>query len=195
MMSTHFTVANPSEHSADPAIDELLAVRCQLGEADALDALVARWHQPLWRYVRRMAGDDDAAAELLQDVWLRVLRAMPGLRDPARLRPWLFGIARRVVMDHLRKAYAEPEREEVDMNEIANPDDVYEIAEDLAMMHEALARMPFVEREVLVLFYLHELSLNQLAEVLVVPVGTVKSRLFRARALLRREFTRRDQHD
>jgi RNA polymerase sigma-70 factor (ECF subfamily) len=195
MMSTHFTVANPSEHSADPAIDELLAVRCQLGEADALDALVARWHQPLWRYVRRMAGDDDAAAELLQDVWLRVLRAMPGLRDPARLRPWLFGIARRVVMDHLRKAYAEPEREEVDMNEIANPDDVSEIAEDLAMMHEALARMPFVEREVLVLFYLHELSLNQLAEVLVVPVGTVKSRLFRARALLRREFTRRDQHD
>jgi RNA polymerase sigma factor (sigma-70 family) len=168
--------------------DELLAVRCQLGEAAAFDALVARWHEPLWRYVRRLSDGDDAAADTVQDAWLRVLRAMPRLRDPARLRAWLFGVARRAVMDRLRQRYAEPEPVPVDDVDVAGPDAPDDLAEELGLMHEALTRLPFTEREVLVLFYLHELTLGQLAEVLAVPVGTVKSRLFRARQLLRRHL-------
>ena len=61
---------------------------------------------------------------------------------------------------------------------------------DLATVERELARLPLVEREVLTLFYLRELSLGDVAEVLGVPVGTVKSRLFRARKLLRREIER-----
>ena len=129
--------------------DELLAIRCQLGELGAMDALVERWHRSLWGYVRSLAPDDDAAAEAVQDVWLRVLRAISGLRDPARLRPWLFGIARRVMMDRLRKEYAEPERVEIDLADIAGVNDVDDRAEDLGQMRDALATMPLTEREVL----------------------------------------------
>src|SRR5689334_3814751 len=89
--------------------DELLVVRCQLGEPAAFTALIHRWHEPLWRYVRRMADDDDAAADVLQDVWLRVVRAMPRLREAKRVRAWLFGIARRTTMDRLRRQYVTPE--------------------------------------------------------------------------------------
>lgn len=178
-----------SEAAREALADELLAIRCQLGEPAAFDALIERWHQPLWKYLRRLTGSEDAAAETVQDVWLRVLRAMPGLRDPARLRPWLFGIARRAVMDRLRQKYAEPETGVLDPADLAAPDDSHELAQELSLMHDELARMPFTEREVLVLFYLEELSLNQLAEVLAVPVGTVKSRLFRARHMLRRQLT------
>jgi RNA polymerase sigma factor (sigma-70 family) len=174
--------------------DELLAIRCQLGEPGALDELVERWHPSLWRYVRGLASDDDAAAEAVQDVWLRVLRAISRLRDPARIRAWLFGIARRVMMDRLRQAYAEPERAEIDLGEIPGPDDAEDRAEDLAQMRDALATMPITEREALVLFYLNELTLAQMAEVLAVPVGTVKSRLFRARQMLRRALTDRGMH-
>jgi RNA polymerase sigma-70 factor (ECF subfamily) len=178
----------------DPRADELLAIRCQLGERAAFAELVARWHEPLWRYVRRSTGGDDVAADTVQDVWLRVLRAMPRLRDPARLRAWLFGIARRAVLDRVRWRYAEPHAAPIDDVEalsVGAAETDEDLAEALALMHGELARLPFAEREVLALFYLRELTLAQLAEVLGVPVGTVKSRLFRARQLMRRHLIER----
>ena len=101
---------NTRSETRDPDADELLAIRCQLGERAAFDALIARWHEPLWRYLRRLANNDDAARDLTQDTWLRVLRGIGALREPAKLRPWLFGIARRVAMDRLRFEYARPRR-------------------------------------------------------------------------------------
>ena len=85
--------------------DELLTIRCQLGEAAGFEDLIARWHGPLWAFVRRLTGDGDAARETLQDVWLRVIRGIPRLRDGSKLRAWLFGIARRTLMDRLRDQY------------------------------------------------------------------------------------------
>jgi RNA polymerase sigma factor (sigma-70 family) len=176
--------------------DELLAVRCQLGDPAALDALIARWHPPLWSYIRRVTGNPDAAADAVQDAWVRILRGLPGLREPARLRAWLFGIARRVLMDRLRAQYAAPVFADVEPADLAEPDDRREAALAAEELHAALAALPVAEREMLALFYLEELSLNQLADVLAVPVGTVKSRLFRARRMLRerliREKERRD---
>src|SRR6185436_15384103 len=126
---------------------ELLAVRCQLGERAALDALVARWHLPLWKYARRVTGTDDAASDAIQEAWLRVLRGLPGLREPARLRPWIFGIARRVLMDRLRAQYAAPSIADVDVDSLG------ELADsggpgDLDLLHGELASMPVLEREV-----------------------------------------------
>jgi RNA polymerase sigma factor (sigma-70 family) len=166
--------------------DELLVVRCQLGERSAFDELIERWHPAIATYARRVAGDDDAAGDVVQDVWLRVLRGIGRLRDGSKLRPWLFGIARRVLMDRLRQRYAFPNHADIDASEIAADAAVDSVEEDLAAMEHELTRLPFTEREVLTLFYLQELSLAQVADVLGVPVGTVKSRLFRARQLLRR---------
>ncbi|MCC7044855.1 MAG: sigma-70 family RNA polymerase sigma factor [Acidobacteria bacterium] len=168
--------------------DELLAIRCQLGEREAFDALIDRWHEPLWRYARRLAGTDDAASEVVQDVWLRVLRGIARLREPARLRSWLFGITRRVLMDRLRLRYANLDVVPVDDVELATAEAADDIEAELESMQEALMRLPLVEREVLTLFYLRELTLVEVAEILEVPAGTVKSRLHRARILLRREL-------
>jgi RNA polymerase sigma factor (sigma-70 family) len=167
--------------------DELLVVRCQLGERQAFDELIDRWHAPLWKYARRLSGSDDAAHEVAQDVWLRVLRGIHRLRDRARLRAWLFGIARRALMDRLRAQYAAPAVADVDVATIAADDDPA-LADDLEALQQELERLPVIEREVLTLFYLKELSLAEIADVLGVPAGTVKSRLFRARRLLRAEM-------
>ena len=178
-----------TEHN--PSDDELLAIRCQLGEPAAFDDLITRWHAPLWSFVRRLAVEDDAAREILQDVWVRVIRGIPQLRDGSRLRAWLFGIARRTLMDRLRQQYARSPTVDVDVDEIAADTSAAEDAGDLQELERALAEVPVVEREVLTLFYLHELSLNEVAEALNVPVGTIKSRLFRAKRLLRQTMTAR----
>lgn len=174
--------------------DELLVVRCQLGERPAFDELIQRWHEPLWRYVRRLADDDDTANDITQDVWLRVLRGIGRLRDGAKLRPWLFGVARRASMDRLRGRYAAPLVADVDPATIAAEDAPDDLEEELRAMEEEMSRLPVVERETLTLFYLRELSLAEVASVLEVPVGTVKSRLFRARRMLRHEMETRGRH-
>ena len=166
--------------------DELLVVRCQLGERAAFEELIQRWHPPLWGYLRRVAGNDDAARDVIQDVWVRVLRGIGRLREGSRLRPWLFGIGRRVLMDRLRHQYASRIDDSFDVSELAGDVENDDLEQEIAAMEHELARLPVTEREVLTLFYLRELSLAEVSEVLGVPVGTVKSRLFRARQLLRR---------
>ena len=176
--------------NTDPRIDALLAVRCQLGEREAFDELIRRWAQPLRRHVARVAGDAQAADELVQDIWLRVLQGIGRLQDPRRFRPWLFGIAHRRLMDQLRERYAAPSThpvEAIDDFAADTPDpDRDLLAREL---ERGLARLPAGERDVLSLFYLEELSLADVAQALAVPVGTVKSRLFRARQLLRQQLT------
>ena len=178
----------------DPRADALLAVRCQLGERAAFDELIGRWAQPLRRYVQRVAGEAAAADELVQDIWLRVLQGIGRLQDPTRFRSWLFGIAHRRLMDRLRERYTSPLDSDADADAIAadlpEPDRDLEVRE----LERGLQRLPRPEREVLSLFYLEELSLTEVAQVLAIPVGTVKSRLFRARNQLRLEITG-ESHD
>lgn len=175
-----------SDHDArQRRATELLVVRCQLGEAAAFDELVARWHEPVWRWVSGVAGDPAAAEEIVQEAWLRILRGIGSLRQPERLRSWLFSIVRRTFVDRLRWRYA-AERHEPLADEPAGGDETDLLAaEELDLLHAAVAELPPPDRETIVLFYLRELDLKEVAEVLGVPVGTVKSRLHRARRRLR----------
>lgn len=175
----------PDDLSLNRTADELVVVRCQLGEPDAFDDLVVRWHAPLWLYIRRMSGRDQEAQDILQDVWLRVIRGIARVRDGSRLRGWLFGIARRVLMDRLRQQYAVPPFSEVDTEDLAAEPDPPDGDADLEALDAALESLPLIEREVLTLFYLRDLSLAEIADALDIPVGTVKSRLFRARRMAR----------
>ncbi|HMF59284.1 MAG TPA: RNA polymerase sigma factor [Vicinamibacterales bacterium] len=180
---------NPADDpSPGAAHDEWVVLRCQMGEREAFDLLIARWHPLLWRYAISLTNDPDAAADVVQDVWLRVLRGLVRLRDAVRFRAWLFGIARRVLMDRLRVRYAEPVFDAIDLAEMPQAVADDDIEGDLSVLQVELARLPMLEREVLTLFYLRELSLTEIAEIAAIPVGTVKSRLFRARHLLRQQL-------
>ncbi|MFI5934428.1 RNA polymerase sigma factor [Actinoplanes sp. NPDC051494] len=161
--------------------DADLVVRAQLGDRRALTALVERWHLPVWRYVRRMLDAPGPADDVSQEAWAAVLRALPRLREPDRFAPWLFTIVRRSLMNHLRRRYAPAEPPPPDEGTV----DSAHLALDRAEVEDGLAGVPPREREVLVLFYLHDLALDDCAQILGVPAGTVKSRLHRARLLLR----------
>lgn len=166
--------------------DELLVVRCQLGEREAFAELVRGWHPVIERYVGRMLGG--SSDDVVQEIWLAVFKGLPRLRQPDRFTPWLFAIARRAVMNRLRDEYARHETEPVDD---VSADDEAEGVVNRETVTGALAALPAREREVLLLFYLEDLSLSACAQICAVPVGTVKSRLHRARKLLRDELVRK----
>ncbi|MEV4177452.1 sigma-70 family RNA polymerase sigma factor [Nonomuraea sp. NPDC049709] len=168
--------------------DELLVVRAQLGERAAWAELVARWRVPVWTYVRRML-DAERADDVTQEIWLAVVRGLPRLREPGRFAPWLFTIARRSVTDRLRGEYARAD-EHAAAGELPIEDPV-EAMVDRAELIAALAGLPVLEREILVLFYLEDLSVGECAQICLVPVGTVKSRLNRARRMLREHLEER----
>jgi RNA polymerase sigma-70 factor (ECF subfamily) len=105
----------------------------------------------------------------------------------------LFGIARRVLMDRLRREYAAPPAADVDLGTLAAEPESIDSEADLASLEAALDTLPVIERDVLTLFYLRDLSLAELADALSVPVGTIKSRLFRARKMLRAAIHERNE--
>jgi len=178
---------HPERPTADPS-DELLAIRCQLGERDAFDELIECYAERLRRYVRRFSNQESEADDLVQDIWLRVLRALPGLRDPARLRAWMFSIAHRVIVDRLRSRYAEPVAASVE--ELVDQTDLQADHLQRDEIERGLAALAPPEREAMVLFYLEQMPQFEIADVLCVPLGTVKSRLHRARMQIRAALLR-----
>ncbi|MFH8446923.1 RNA polymerase sigma factor [Streptomyces sp. NPDC018026] len=164
--------------------DGLLVVRCQLGEREAFRELVAVWHPQLWRYVRGMVGSSHLADDLAQEAWVAVVRGLPRLRQPERFAPWLFTIARRAVTDHLRQMYKAPKTAMEEATAVVADDELSGVLTTM-QIEAGLAALPPLEREVLILFHLQDLPLASCAEVLGVPAGTVKSRLHRARRMLR----------
>lgn len=168
---------------ADVPTDRQLAIQCQLGEREAWELLVVRWHPRLHRFAWRMLGDAGAADDLTQEVWLRVVRSLVRLRDQDRLGVWLYRVARMALTDRLRREYRLAARDQLAA-------EVAAIELDLGFDHKdqievALARLNPADREVTVLFYLEERSLSEVAEICGVPAGTVKSRLHRIRRELR----------
>jgi RNA polymerase sigma-70 factor (ECF subfamily) len=167
--------------------DAVLTVRCQLGEQAAWDALVYRWHPKLWRFVSRMLSDRGEAEDVLQSVWLQIVRSLVSLREPNRLAPWLYSIARRTIADRLRQLYRHPPPDEID--EAIDWDDGSERFDAADAVNVGLSQLHPVDREAIVLHYLEELPIAEVAEICGVPPGTIKSRLHRARQTFHKTLT------
>jgi RNA polymerase sigma-70 factor (ECF subfamily) len=165
---------------------ELLVLRCRLGRRDALEELVRTWEKRLFYYIRRLVDDEQEAWQILQETWVEVLRGIKRLREPRKLPAWLYRIARNTAISHLRTKY----RREALLERATNPYDIENSANNLAFedaeqVHYGLGRISLHHREVLTLFFLQDLPIEEIAGVLEIPLGTVKSRLNYAKQALR----------
>ncbi len=172
--------------------DEELLRRMLAGDADAFEQLYDRRQRGIYQFALRMSGSPALAEDVTQDVFMALMR--DGYQfDPARgtVAGYLFGMARHRVLRRLQRERSfvsiEPGEEGEEMQELAALDDPlidFTRNETVEAVRQAVLSLPEHYREVVVLCSLHEMSYEQAAAAIDCPVGTVRSRLNRARAML-----------
>jgi RNA polymerase sigma-70 factor, ECF subfamily len=184
---------------------EALARGLRRRDPDLLDRLIEQYHYRLFRYLLYLTGNREAAEDFFQETWVRVIDRGHQYKGKFKFETWLFTIARNLVIDcHRRKTresldpFVEP-RKGQQMSEPSVPDNLSP-AEQAAAHEEsdrvaaALARLSGDYREVLLLRFQEELSLEEIAAVVSAPLSTVKSRLYRGLGELR-EMLREKAHE
>lgn len=165
--------------------DEALARSVQQGNIQDLQVLVDRYQGPLFAYLYRLTNGDAVLAEdLVQDAFVRVLRASGQYQYPRPFKAWLYSIATNLGRDHYKRlstrrttAMTEGLANRPDSRAGTSPEAVAVAHDETVLLREALLDLPDHQRETLVLRYYQELSLAEIADTLDVPIGTVKSRL------------------
>lgn len=179
------------EPAAQRARDEWLALRCQLGERAAFEELVREFERPLLYYTTKLVVDQNLAFDVLQEVWLRAFRQIKRLSQPASLRTWLYRMAHGIAIDRVRQ---DRSRRRVEQSKAESLDEAVDGPDfgphDVAAVHRALDELELAHREVLVLQFLEDMSIAEMAGVLACPPGTVKSRLHYAKRALREALDR-----
>jgi RNA polymerase sigma-70 factor (ECF subfamily) len=168
------------------------AERARDGSPGAFRELVDRSHEKIFRLAAALVGDRDEAADVVQETYVRAWERIADLRDPSAVAGWLARIARNVAHDrrggwwHRLRAPLAATEERVSPEPLAP--DALEAAQAAAAVERALGRLPEKHRVVLVLREVEGMTYEEIAEALDVPVGTVESRLHRARAGLARRL-------
>jgi RNA polymerase sigma-70 factor (ECF subfamily) len=173
-------------------------------DPELLDRLIEQYQHRLLRYLLFLTGRRDVAEDLFQETWMRVLIRGAQYNGKARFDTWLFTIARNLVIDLSRKRTMSSLDEMSENNEDDRPFEVpmsgpspleqFASREDSAEVAEVLLTLDASYREVLVLRFYEELSLEDIAGVTRAPLSTVKSRLYRGLASLKPELERLRKH-
>lgn len=189
--------------------DPLAAVirRAQQHEPAAFDELVDRFSGQLFGLLYRLTGSRHDAEDLLQELFLRVVRTLEGYKHEGRFEAWLYRIAVNLVRDHLRRQGRHrtvPERaggpRAGGSESLAGhpsggspPDGPLDVAEQADRLQKALQQLPAGEREVIMLRHFSDMSFSQIARVMDTPLGTALARAHRGLARLRRIMEGPDQ--
>jgi RNA polymerase sigma-70 factor (ECF subfamily) len=181
------------------AIDRQLIFRLQQGEREALGLLYERYKDIVYRTALATTHDQRAAEDILQECFIRLYTYAESV-DPERpLKPWLYRVTLNLVYDwSAKRRWTQPITELLEW--VADlpaafpaPDRRTEEQEIIHLVREVVAELPPPHRNVIVLFYLEHQSVEDISQILEVPPGTVKSRLYYARERLRETLTRRQR--
>jgi RNA polymerase sigma-70 factor (ECF subfamily) len=187
--------------------DEVLLARCGEGDGEAFGEIVAKYQDRVYNLVYRMCGRRADAEELVQETFLRAFRKIGEFRARSQLYTWLFRIASNTTISHCRRrakvkfhpfAFGDGADDEGGAAEVLTaslagrrdpgPEEAAVAGETQRRVEAALASLDEEHRLVAVLSDIEQMDYAQIADVLDVPVGTVKSRLHRARCMLRRKL-------
>lgn len=181
----------------NPVSDDLdLVRRLQAGENAALDELMARYREPLHRFIHRHVLDRETARDLLQETFVRAYFAIGRFRPRAKFSTWLYTIAIRLCRDHVRsrahrqRGVTESIEEKVEHGWLApddprrDPAELAATSEELLRLEKAIQQLPSDLRDALILFALEGLPQRECAELLGITAKAVETRVYRARKIL-----------
>lgn len=182
----------------DPATELALIERCRRQDAEAFARIVDAYQNRVYGFIRRMVNDADDATDIAQEVFIRAYQSFGRFDGRSSLRTWLFRIAHNLCVDRSRKLGRTPDRTSLDAygadDEAAieipdqrwDPQTIVLDDELMSIVEAALTTMSDKLRTVLLLHDREDFAYEEIAQTLEVPVGTVKSRLFLARAHLQK---------
>lgn len=164
-------------------------LQAQSGSRDALNELFKSVQEPLFRYIVSVVNDKHLAEDILQEVFIRIYRKLRWLREAHAFRAWSYQIATREAFRYLKRErlWTDQVRDEGVLNLVPVAEPVYS-PELVKRLPELVSDLSPASRAVILLYYLHEMSLIETAAVLDIPVGTVKSRLAYGLETLRRRL-------
>jgi RNA polymerase sigma-70 factor, ECF subfamily len=166
--------------------DELLILRCREGDGAALDRLLERWQEPLWRHACRLTGEESAAWDVLQESLMVIARDIRRLEAEAAFGAWAYRIVSHKASDWLRQHVRRREREARFATQWhLEAEEAGEAPPQEALLLEALPRLDPADRTLLGLRFQEDFSIEEIAQMLGLPAGTVKSRLHYAKQRLR----------
>jgi RNA polymerase sigma-70 factor (ECF subfamily) len=169
------------------APDEDLMLDVRNGAGETLGVLFDRYHTPLYNFYSKLTGDRTLSEDLVQEVFLRILKYRQSYQPGTPFRAWIYQIARNARVDHYRKTPKhitfEPE-----MAPAVMPRDSAQQSEEVELLHRALLQMPVEKKEILILSRFQELRYDEIARLLGCELGTVKTRIHRAIQELRQTF-------
>lgn len=161
---------------------EILVLELQAGRRTALGELYQHFHVSMRKYAVLRVGDAMIAEDLVQNVWLQVAKRVMRLRDVSLFRSWLFKALRWEIIDWQRKATKEVPSLRSPETTVSNEGD------EASYVLPLLAKLAYEEREMVELYYLNDMSVREISLIVDVPMGTVKSRLYRAREQLKQHI-------
>ncbi|AEE97777.1 RNA polymerase sigma factor [Mahella australiensis] len=171
--------------------DEQLAAAASRGDKAAMEVLIYRYHDSIYRYIYRLTASESAAQDLAQETFLHAIQALHNGRPPRSFRPWLYSIASNLCRDMWRSGHYLHEKA-CDMSDMDVPCDsdggIVDLLErqQLRMrVIEAVTSLPMDVRQPVVLHFYEDMKVKDIAAVMDIPEGTVKSRLHRAYKLLK----------
>jgi RNA polymerase sigma-70 factor (ECF subfamily) len=180
--------------------DEELVSRSIGGDLDSFNQLVLRWERPIYSLAYRVIGREEDARDVCQETFLRAFRALNGFRGQAKFSSWLYRIALNLCRDWVRRERRTPvvqAPEDVEVLELAAVYEPGASVEDLVARREltrvverAMARLPEEQRTAIILKEYHELTFQEIADLVGCPLSTVKTRLYQGLAVLRRELAK-----
>jgi len=166
----------------DPRTDQQLVAAINAGEGRAFDVLYYRYRDWVVRLARRFTGNAEDALDVLQETWTYVYRKFPGFRLTANMTTFLYPVVRNLSLAAVRKRRGNAGDEA--LLAVSSPNPPGTNLDDLAAV---LRSLPAGQREVVLMRFVDDMSLEEIARALAIPVGTVKSRLHNALATLRQD--------
>lgn len=191
------TAAEQAAERADARAEARIIARASAGEPDSFRILVERYRHQAFALALRIVRSPEDAEEAAQDAFLRAWRALPRFRGECRFSTWLFRIVTRCALDHLaslrRRRGRETAMESALVEALAENREGADgsgSTRERFRLERLIATLPDTARAVITLFYLQDRSVDEVAEALQLPTGTVKTHLHRSRAALRQAWLR-----
>jgi RNA polymerase sigma-70 factor (ECF subfamily) len=169
------------------ATDEELMLQVRDGAGEMLGVLFDRYHTPLYGFYSRLTGDRGLSEDLVQEVFLRILRYRQSYRPGTPFRAWMYQIARNARVDHLRKTRPQTELDP-EMPSPLPQTDAAQQEQETRLLHRALMSLPEEKREILILARFQELKYDEIARLVGCELITVRVRVHRALQELREAF-------